>query len=107
MLFLVRPAVKAGTELFMARAAQTARPARRKLLCVDDSTQELELRKQFLQMHGYQVRTAADGTHALEILKQHRVDAVLLDFQMPDMDGSETARLIRHVQPNVRIILFS
>jgi len=105
---IFRPAaLNPRAELSMARAAQTARSARPKLLCVDDSREELELRKQFLQMHGYHVRTAADGERALEILKQHRVDVVLLDFQMPGMGGSETAGHIRRLQPNTRIILFS
>src|SRR5581483_7669220 len=91
----------------MAKAAQTARSPRPKLLCVDDGKQELQLRRAFLKMHGYNVLTASDGFQALEILRQHRMDIVLLDFQMPGMNGSQTARRIREIQPDARIILFS
>lgn len=58
-------------------------------------------------MHGYTVLTAADGNDGIELLRREDVDAVLLDFQMPGIDGSETARRMRKLRPNTRIILFS
>jgi CheY-like chemotaxis protein len=74
---------------------------------VDDSQEELELRKEFLEMHGYTVFTAADGNDGIELLRREHVDAVLLDFQMPGLDGGETARRMRKLRPKARIILFS
>ena len=44
---------------------------------------------------GYQVRTADNGAEALEVLRNEPIDAVLLDCQMPVMDGFATCRAIR------------
>ena len=77
------------------------------LLCVDDEPAGLKVRKLFLETVGYKVLTAEDGMQALDIFSETAVDAVVLDFRMPQMDGGEVAARMRKMKPAVPIILYS
>jgi two-component system alkaline phosphatase synthesis response regulator PhoP len=68
-----------------------------KVLVVDDEEPILELLKYNLEKSGYEVKTASDGSRAVEIAKKFIPDLVLLDIMMPKMDGVETCRLIREI----------
>jgi two-component system, OmpR family, alkaline phosphatase synthesis response regulator PhoP len=68
-----------------------------KVLVVDDEEPILELLKYNLEKNGYEVKTASDGSRAVEIAKKFIPDLVLLDIMMPKMDGVETCRLIREI----------
>ncbi|MGF0240515.1 putative bifunctional diguanylate cyclase/phosphodiesterase [Rhodococcus sp. IEGM1300] len=68
------------------------------LLIVDDYPENLISMRALLQRQDWQVMTAASGFEALNLLLQHDVDLVLLDVQMPGMDGFEVARLMRGSQ---------
>jgi len=57
------------------------------ILVVDDDRLAVELAKRTLISNGYEVLTAQDGLEALEILRQRIPDLILLDVQMPRMDG--------------------
>lgn len=57
------------------------------ILIVDDDPMNRELAKRTLQSKGYEVMTAQDGLDALEVLKTKIADLILLDVQMPKMDG--------------------
>jgi len=69
-------------------------PQCRILVVEDDPINQLVLRGMLLKL-GYQVLTADNGSEALELLRESRVDAVLLDCQMPLMDGFATCRALR------------
>ena len=71
--------------------------AMHKVLVVDDEESILELLKYNLEKGGYDVKTAIDGSKAVEIAKKFHPDLVLLDIMMPKMDGVETCRLIREI----------
>jgi putative two-component system response regulator len=58
-----------------------------KILVVDDNEMNRDLLARRLKRHGHEVLTAHDGLNALEILNSHRVDLVLLDIMMPNLDG--------------------
>ena len=77
------------------------------LLCIDDSEAELEIRKTVLQFHGYRVLTAENGREGLELIAENKIDVVLLDYQMPKMNGVTVARKIRRISPGTHIILYS
>jgi two-component system, sensor histidine kinase len=78
-------------------AAVAARPrlAGRCILVVDDIATNRLVAASMLQASGAQVAEAAGGRDALAILAQQPVDLVLLDMNMPDMDGFATFRAIR------------
>ncbi|MFJ4345892.1 putative bifunctional diguanylate cyclase/phosphodiesterase [Pseudomonas sp. NPDC089401] len=68
------------------------------LLVVDDYPENLISMRALLARNDWQVLTASSGTEALGTLLEHEVDLVLLDVQMPEMDGFEVARLMRGSQ---------
>lgn len=68
------------------------------LLVVDDYPENLISMRALLERQDWQVVTAASGVEALGALLEHEVDLVLLDVQMPGMDGFEVARLMRGSQ---------
>lgn len=66
-----------------------------KLLLVDDKPENLYSLCALLDSPGYEFVTAASGTEALEHLLREDFAVIVLDVRMPDMDGFETARLVR------------
>ncbi|WP_370314543.1 Hpt domain-containing protein [Thalassolituus sp.] len=67
-----------------------------KVLVVDDSVTVRKVTGRLLERHGMEVLTAKDGVHAMEVLQDHKPDVILLDIEMPRMDGFEVASLVRH-----------
>ena len=65
------------------------------ILVVDDSPANMKLLCFVLAKEGYEVRTAADATEALAVLELFRPELILLDLQLPGMDGLELARLLK------------
>ncbi len=74
-----------------------------KILVVDDVEANRELVAQDLEEVGYEVRTCASGKECLEIGKSWRPEVILLDIQMPVMDGIETCRALK-ADPKTRDI---
>jgi DNA-binding response OmpR family regulator len=67
------------------------------ILVVDDEARLRDVVRMNLEMEHYHVLEAADGQEALEQLRNYLPDLVVLDVQMPEMDGFETLRHIREV----------
>jgi len=65
------------------------------VLVVEDNPVNRELIAEILELAGYRVIQANDGQDALMVLNFHHPDVVLLDIQMPRLDGRETIRAIR------------
>jgi len=77
------------------------------LLCIDDNEDLLECEKSFLESFGYTVLTAASGGKGLELASKYSIDAVILDYLMPEMSGKEVAIEIRRLKPLAPIILLT
>ncbi len=82
-------------------------PAKRLVLCIDDERIGLRVRKLLLERAGYEVLTAPDGATGLACFHDQPIEAVLLDFSMPGMDGGEVAAQMRRSKPDVPILLLS
>lgn len=67
----------------------------KKILIVDDNPSNLKLFTFLLASSGYALRTAVDAREALAALAEFHPDLVLLDLQLPDMDGLELARRLK------------
>ena len=70
--------------------------ARRRVLVVDDDAKTVELVKLYLSRDGYQILTAYDGGEALRLARESSPDLVVLDLMLPDIDGLEVCRTLRH-----------
>ncbi len=77
------------------------------VLCIDDDEAVLHYEKALLERSGYAVLTAASAEQALRLVTMCAIDAVLLDYEMPEMNGSEVALEIRRVRPELIIIMLS
>lgn len=66
------------------------------VMVVDDSITVRKVTSRLLERHNMTVLTAKDGVDAVTILQDHKPDVMLLDIEMPRMDGYELARHIRH-----------
>lgn len=77
-----------------------------KILIVDDEPDLARLLEKSLAKEGYKVVPARDGVEALQLLRDHNPQLVLLDLLMPRMDGWETCHQIRQIS-SVPIILLT
>lgn len=77
------------------------------ILVVDDDVAILELLKDYLILHNYDVYTPEDGQKALNTLNQIIVDLVITDIVMPDMSGIRFIYELRKQKREVRIIAMS
>lgn len=77
------------------------------ILIVDDEPDLLELLSDILKQHGYHVFLAGNAKYALELLKKERIDLIISDIIMPDMDGYSLASHVRKEYPDIKIQLVS
>jgi two-component system, OmpR family, alkaline phosphatase synthesis response regulator PhoP len=66
-----------------------------RVLVVDDEPNLVELVQGYLQQEGYVVETAGNGQLALDLIRAHRPDVVVLDVMLPGLDGIEVCRQLR------------
>ncbi len=74
-----------------------------RVLIVDDNEDNLMLFQEYLEDNGFETALASSGQQALSYLEEHDVDVIVLDVQMPGMDGFEVCRKVK-AQENTRDI---
>jgi len=76
------------------------------IMVVDDNQEMLRMLKRTLELEGYDVATAADGSSALALLEEWKPDLVILDIMMPGLDGFQVLDLIRQ-RSNIPVIMLT
>ncbi|MBI2103964.1 MAG: response regulator [Candidatus Omnitrophica bacterium] len=77
------------------------------VLVVDDEPKLRHTLREFLELHGFTVLTAASGEDALRCIEQSPPTTVLLDIKMPGMDGLLTLKKIKSLQPKAVVIMMT
>ena len=77
------------------------------ILLVDDDAPFRSMLAEVLRRAGYEVQQACNGNEATRMYLSHQTDLVITDLIMPDKEGLETIREIRHTNPAARIIAMS
>ena len=81
--------------------------AKARILCIDDHWNGLIGRKMLLEQSGYEVLEASGGDEGLKLFLSHAFDAVVLDYQMPGMNGDVVAKKMKRINARVPIMLLS
>jgi two-component system, OmpR family, alkaline phosphatase synthesis response regulator PhoP len=78
----------------------------KKILVVDDEPQIVKVLKAYLEQSGFQVVVAADGTAAFAAFQREKPDFMILDLNLPGMDGLDVCRIVRR-QSNIPILMLT
>lgn len=78
-----------------------------KILVVDDEPPIRQLLDALLSLNGYDVILAESGRQCLEIYRRERPEVVVLDLNMPEMDGIAVLQQIRRLNPDQPVIIFT
>jgi DNA-binding response OmpR family regulator len=77
------------------------------ILIVEDNPYSLELMSYLLSMHGHRVSCATTGAEALAAVSAERLHLVLLDLQLPDLDGYQVLRTLRASERPVAVTIIA
>jgi two-component system, response regulator, stage 0 sporulation protein F len=78
-----------------------------KILIVDDQYGIRILLNEVFQKEGYKTFQAANGVQAIDIVKKHSPDIVLLDMKIPGMDGIEILKRLKVIDENIQVIIMT
>ncbi|MDM9384227.1 PAS domain S-box protein [Chlorogloeopsis sp. ULAP01] len=92
-----------------ANDSQAVRGNGELILVVDDEKFIRDIAKTSLEEFGYRVLIASDGIEAFSLYAQHKdeISLVLMDIQMPSIDGFQAIRILQQINPSVKIIVIS
>mgnify|MGYP000722082331 CR=1 FL=1 len=77
------------------------------VLCVDDEIEVLEALTRVFRKSDFKVFTANSGAEGLEMLRQERIDIVISDLKMPEMDGNQFLRKVANTSPEVMRLMLT
>lgn len=77
------------------------------ILVVDDEPVARQSLTDILKLEGYLVNSAPNGQAAVEYIRTHPVDLMIVDLRMPGMDGLEVVQVVNQVSPETEVILLT
>jgi len=95
------------TEQSTQRAVDTMEAAASTILVVDDDIRMTQSVRELLAAYGYSSMTAGGGEEALRVLAEHDIDLMLLDLNMPGVDGYQVMRQVSEHHPGTDIVVIS
>lgn len=107
VLSLRRAEPKGDPELLRGDGLPVGPGLKGRILVIDDDLDVRQGLVETLGSLGHEVLQADGGEQGLKLLEQERVDAVLVDFAMPGMNGAQTAKRARNRQPGLPVIFMS
>ncbi len=78
-----------------------------KVLLVDDEKDFIEALGERMENRGMNVSTTTSAKDAIKMVKEESYDAIVLDLQMPEMDGIEALKAIKKINPDMQVILLT
>jgi CheY-like chemotaxis protein len=95
------------TPLFRTSRVGQCKSARPTLLWIDDFAPALALYKTMGENLGFRVLTASSGKAGLRLAASNRIDLVVTDYEMPEMNGEDVAMALKALSPRTPVLLFS
>ena len=77
------------------------------ILLIDDEPSQVTSVSAFLKRRDYRIISANSGLEGIRILKEEKVDLVLTDFRMPDLNGLEVVREAKKINPEIQVIVIT
>ncbi len=74
------------------------------ILIVDDMPDNIYLFRFLLEREGYNILEASNAADAIQLVKTHCISLILMDIQMPEMDGLEATKIIKKFKPDITIV---
>ena len=78
-----------------------------RILCVDDEEVILNIFRKILVLDGYCVDTVETGQEALGLIQTHDYDFVFTDLKMPGMSGTDVAKSVKHLRPDIDVVIIT
>lgn len=78
-----------------------------RILAVDDESIILDSFRKILVLAGYSIDTVEKGGEALRLIQKHDYDFVFTDLKMPEMDGVEVTKAVKHLRPDIDVIVIT
>ncbi|MCG6912873.1 response regulator, partial [bacterium BMS3Abin03] len=78
-----------------------------RILCVDDESVILDSFRKILVLDGFSIDTVENGKEALGLIQNHSYDFVFTDLKMPEMDGVDVTKSVKHLRPDIDVIIIT
>lgn len=105
-------ALETGLKLDVSDEAKTlkrveVKDAKARILAVDDEPAILDSFRKILAVAGFSIDTVEKGQEALGLVLRHDYDFVFTDLKMPEMDGLEVTKAVKHLRPDIDVIVIT